>query len=60
MSQQAIQELLSHPPVPQKTDNRFAGRDWKHVRVGEVIDPEEVRFVEETTSVEEATNVSIL
>lgn len=58
MSQQAIQELLSHPPVPHKTNHHFSGRDWKSIRVGEVVDPEEVRFVEEATSVEEATNVS--
>ena len=59
MSQQAIHELLSNPPVPHKNENNpFAGRDWKTINVSEIVDPEEVRWVEEATSVEQATNVS--
>ena len=56
-SQQALQDLLNNPPVPRSDDNRFAGRDWRYVQLGEVIDAHEVRFVEADISVEEATNV---
>lgn len=35
----------------------FEGRDWRTIKVGEIVDKELVRFVEMDTSVEEATNV---
>jgi hypothetical protein len=35
----------------------FAGRDWRTIKVGEIVDKELVRFVQMDTSVEEATNV---
>lgn len=61
LSQQALQDLLNNPPVGKNTQHSaFAGRDWRSIKVGEVIDPELVRFVEIDTSVEEATNVSLL
>jgi len=52
--------LINNPPVAHhdKADERFAGRDWKSIRVGEIIAPEEVRFAEVDTSVEDATKVS--
>ena len=56
-SQQALQELLNNPPVPREHDDRFEGRDWRQIQLGEVIDAHEVRFVEADISVEEATNV---
>ncbi|KAL1618940.1 cell separation during budding [Neofusicoccum ribis] len=60
LSQQALQDLLNNPPVGKNNQNSaFAGRDWRSVKVGEIIDPELVRFVEIDTSVEEATNVLI-
>lgn len=57
LSQQALQDLLSNPPT-KGGDPKFAGRDWKTVQVGEVVDAKQVRFAELDTSVEEATNVS--
>jgi len=40
--------------------SRFAGRDWRHVQVGEIIDPSEVRFVElGTTTIEDTTKLLI-
>jgi len=57
LSQQALQDLLSNPPT-KGGDPKFAGRDWRAVQVGEVVDEKQVRFVELDTSVEEATNVS--
>ena len=58
-AQQALQELFNNPPVARNSpeEERFTGRDWRSVKVGEIIAPEEVRFVQVDTSVEEATKV---
>jgi len=56
LTQQALQELLNNPPT-KGGDPRFHGRDWKTVRLREIVDPELVRFVEYDTSVEDATSV---
>lgn len=58
LSQQAIQDLMNNPPLAHKDGNPFEGRDWKKIRVGEIIDPREVHWSESGTSVEEATKVS--
>lgn len=57
LSQQALQDLLNNPPT-KGGDPKFHGRDWKTIQIGEIVDPDQVRFVEYTTSVEEATEVS--
>lgn len=59
VSQQALQDLINNPPigVQDPEDAKFAGRDWRSIKVGEIIAPEEVRFVQVDTSVEEATRV---
>lgn len=57
LSQQALQELLNNPPT-KGGDPRFQGRDWKTIRLGEIVDRSLVRFVEYDTSVEDATSVS--
>lgn len=57
LSQSALQELLNHPPLAHQTDNKFGGRDWRKVAVGEIVDTGEVHWVESDTSVEAATNV---
>lgn len=60
MSQTAVQDLLNNPPTGKSGgSNEFAGRDWKTIRVGDIIDLEQVRFAEMSTSVEEATNLLI-
>lgn len=58
-SQQALQDLINNPPVAKHDANgdKFQDRDWKSIHVGEIIAPEEVRFVEVDTSVEAATKV---
>jgi len=56
-SQQALQDLLNNPPT-KGGEPRFQGRDWRSVKVGEIVERGQVRFVEYDTSVEEATNVS--
>ncbi|KAE8831286.1 hypothetical protein PTNB73_09174 [Pyrenophora teres f. teres] len=58
LTQQALQDLLNNPPT-KGGDPKFQGRDWKSVRLGEIVDPEQVRFVEYDTSVEEATNLLV-
>jgi len=56
-SASAFQDLLNNPPLANKGDDTFAGRDWKTVQVNEIIDATEVHWVENSTSVEDATNV---
>ncbi|KAF4556276.1 SDS23-like protein [Elsinoe fawcettii] len=59
VSQQALQDLINNPPIglQDPSDARFAGRDWRTIKVGEIIAPEETRFVQVDTSVEEATKL---
>lgn len=54
-----MQDLINNPPVARHDhdEDRFTGRDWRTIQVGEIIAPEEVRFVEVDTSVEDATKV---
>jgi hypothetical protein len=57
-TQAAVQELISHPQSTKPSNPRFAGRDWRQIRVGELVSRDDVRFVESETGVEEATKVS--
>jgi len=57
LTQSALQELLNNPPT-KGGDAKFQSRDWSSVRLGELVDPTLVRFVEYDTSVEDATSVS--
>lgn len=59
-SQQALQDLINNPPVARNApeNDKYLDRDWRGIRVGEIIDPHEVRFVDTDTSVEAATKVS--
>lgn len=54
-TQAAVQELLNHPPAAKTNDPRFAGRDWRQIHVGELIDKNEVKWAELDDSVEQAT-----
>jgi len=56
-TQSAVQELLNHPPTTKPGNPNFVGRDWRQIRVGELIRRDDVRFVESSTGVEEATKV---
>lgn len=60
LSQQAIQDLINNPPVGRKDDagQRFAGRDWRSITLGEIIAPNEVHFIEADSTIEAATRVS--
>jgi hypothetical protein len=52
---------MNNPPTMATGErggkDEFVGKDWRSVKVGEIVDKELVRFVEMDTSVEEATNV---
>ncbi|KAF2272433.1 uncharacterized protein EI97DRAFT_209807 [Westerdykella ornata] len=58
LSQQALQELLNNPPTKGRNP-AFVGRDWKTIRIGEIVDPGLVRFAEYDTNVEEATELLV-
>lgn len=53
----AVQELIDNPPNRTAPDARFANRDWRTIRVGELTSPEDLKFIDVDASVEEATNV---
>lgn len=57
LSQAGVQELLNNPPVTAPSDPAFAGRDWRTIQVGELVNAADLRFVELDTGVEAATNV---
>ncbi|KAI9834242.1 MAG: hypothetical protein M1819_003080 [Sarea resinae] len=59
LSQAAVQELLKNPPVAHTGDPAFTGRDWRTVKVGEIVSKNDVHFVELDTGVETATNLLI-
>ncbi|KAI1294112.1 hypothetical protein F5Y03DRAFT_410946 [Xylaria venustula] len=54
-TQSALQDLLNHPPVARNHNPRFAGRDWRDIAVGELIQEDDVRWVDMDTSVEDAS-----
>lgn len=57
LTQAAVMELLNHPSNAKSPDPQFAGRDWRQIRVGELVNPEDIRMVTPDTNVEEATKV---
>jgi len=57
LSQAQIQDLVNNPPTAGSADPAFAGRDWQHISVGELVNPGDLHFVELDTGVEAATNV---
>lgn len=56
VSQLAVQELIDNPPR-NAPDPRFAGRDWQTVEVKELTSPNDLKFVDVDTGVEDATKV---
>ncbi|KAK2612220.1 cell separation during budding [Conoideocrella luteorostrata] len=55
-TQAAVQELLNHPPSGQRHANsKFAGREWGEITVGELVSPDDVKWIDMDSSVEEAT-----
>ena len=58
LSSTGSQDLWNNPPRSGAADPTFAGRDWHDIQVYELIDPDDLRFVEFDTGIEDATNVS--
>ncbi|KPM37456.1 Protein SDS23 [Neonectria ditissima] len=54
-TQAALQDLLNHPPVNKHANPKFAGRDWRDISIGELVSPEDIRWIELDSSIEEAT-----
>lgn len=59
MTQAAIQDLIDNPPVQNPADPAFSGRDWRQISIGELVSPDDLKFVEVDTGIEEATNVRL-
>ncbi|PGH27567.1 hypothetical protein AJ80_00809 [Polytolypa hystricis UAMH7299] len=59
LTQSAIQSLIDNPPTRNAADPAFSGRDWTQITVGELVSPDDFRFVEADTGIEEATNLLI-
>lgn len=57
LTQSAIQSLIDNPPAPNHVDPAFVGRDWREISIGELVSPDDLKFVEIDTGIEEATNV---
>ena len=55
----AMQDLLNNPPKSGSADPAFAGRDWHTITVGELVDENDVHFVDVDTGIEEATHVCV-
>ncbi|SPQ25822.1 d2e6ab78-1b73-4d2a-9532-ccbb0b92164d [Thermothielavioides terrestris] len=54
-TQQALQELMNHPPSNRHPNPRYAGRDWRDIALGELVVPEDVRWADLDLSVQDAT-----
>ncbi|MCJ1354758.1 MAG: cell separation during budding [Icmadophila ericetorum] len=52
-------DLLNNPPRPEATNPAFSGRDWHGIIVGELVNQNDVHFVDIDTGIEEATNLLI-
>jgi hypothetical protein len=59
-TQQALQELMNHPPANRNPNPRYAGRDWQDIALGELAVPEDVRWAELDMGVQDATMVRSL
>ncbi|OGE58347.1 hypothetical protein PENARI_c001G03561 [Penicillium arizonense] len=59
LTQSAIQSLIDNPPPPKQSDPAFIGRDWREISIGELVSPDDLKFVELDTGIEDATNVLI-
>ncbi|EAW08065.1 CBS domain protein [Aspergillus clavatus NRRL 1] len=59
LTQAAIQSLIDNPPAPRDVNPAFAGRDWREITIGELVSPDDLKFVEVDTGIEEATNMLI-
>ncbi|KAL2258828.1 hypothetical protein VTK26DRAFT_7695 [Humicola hyalothermophila] len=54
-TQQALQDLMNHPPPNRHPNPRYAGRDWRDIALGELAVPEDIRWADMDASVQDAT-----
>ncbi|KKK22347.1 CBS domain protein [Aspergillus rambellii] len=59
LTQAAIQSLIDNPPAPNNVNPAFVGRDWREISIGELVSPDDLKFVEIDTGIETATNLLI-
>ncbi|KAF7597492.1 cell separation during budding [Aspergillus hancockii] len=59
LTQAAIQSLIDNPPAPNHVNPAFVDRDWREISIGELVSPNDLKFVEIDTGIEDATNVLI-
>jgi len=57
LGQAAVQELIDNPPTRNPVDPQFQGRDWQSISISELVNVDDVRFVEADTGIEAATEV---
>ena len=57
LTQSAVQSLIDNPPARNQANPAFVGRDWRQISIGELVSPDDLKFVEIDTGIEEATNV---
>ncbi|KAK4194474.1 hypothetical protein QBC40DRAFT_213530 [Triangularia verruculosa] len=55
LTQQAVQELMNHPPVNRHANPQYAGRNWQEIAVGELAVAEDVKWANLDESVQDAT-----
>ncbi|KAL1961214.1 hypothetical protein VTO42DRAFT_3160 [Malbranchea cinnamomea] len=58
-TQAAVQSLIDNPPSRNPSDPAFSGRDWTQISIGELTSPNDLKWVEIDTGIEEATNILI-
>lgn len=56
-----MQELINNPPTAAQdgADDKFRGRDWRSIGIGELVQEGDLRWVELDVGMEEATNLLI-
>ena len=52
-----MQSLIDNPPAPSAPNPAFVGCDWREISIGELVKPDDLKFVELDTGIEEATQV---
>ena len=57
LSQSALQDLLSQPPAGKTGNHELTERDWRKVRIADIVELGNIKFANLETSVEEATKV---
>lgn len=60
LTQQAVQELMNHPPINRHANPQYAGRNWQEIAVGELAVADDVKWTDLDESVQDATLVCFL